>query len=65
MEVDSTITPPVNNTSNTPKQSTNDSMHAHSNNKGLFEDTAYEQTFPEKIKGKNKQTWSDEMDEND
>ena len=65
MEVDSTITLPVDNTSNTPKQSTNDSMHAHASNKGLFEDTAYEQILPDNIKGKNKQTWSDEMEEND
>ena len=52
----------VNTTSNltpsqtTPKQTANDSMHAHHNNNNMFEDTGFDYILPPVEKGKKKQS---------
>ena len=61
----------VDNTSNftpsqpTLKQTANDSMHAHNNNDNMFEDTGFDYILPPIEKGKKKQSWSEELEQNE
>src|SRR5215216_4640655 len=48
-----------------PKQTTNDSMHANNNKNNMFLDTGFDYILPANTKGKQKQTWSEEVENNE
>ena len=63
MDVDQTLSHPIILTS---LNNTNASMHAKNITENTSDDTAHEITSPKTLsKGKQNQTWSDEMEQND
>ena len=63
MDVDTTFTLTPSQT--TPKLTANDSMHAHNNNDNMFEYTGFDYILPPVEKGKKKQSWSEELEQNE